>query len=67
LNIFFAFLQDESRILRVKIIAGIGLAKKDILGARSVHRVVVSHCTTLDHFNGHIKIMLILHIKIRSF
>uniref|UniRef100_A0A671REJ5 E3 ubiquitin-protein ligase n=1 Tax=Sinocyclocheilus anshuiensis TaxID=1608454 RepID=A0A671REJ5_9TELE len=29
--------EDESRILRVKVIAGIGLAKKDILGARSVH------------------------------
>ncbi|KAI5611355.1 E3 ubiquitin-protein ligase NEDD4 [Silurus asotus] len=25
--------EDESRILRVKVVAGIGLAKKDILGA----------------------------------
>lgn len=27
-------LQNESRILRVKVIAGIDLAKKDIIGAR---------------------------------
>lgn len=26
--------QEESRILKVKVVAGIGLAKKDILGAR---------------------------------
>lgn len=32
----FFFFQNEARILRVKVIAGIGLAKKDILGARSV-------------------------------
>lgn len=35
-----AFLQDESRILRVKVIGGIGLAKKDILGARSVLQIL---------------------------
>lgn len=28
------FLQNESRVLRVKVIAGIDLAKKDIIGAR---------------------------------
>lgn len=34
-DVFAFFLQqDESRILRVRVIAGIGLAKKDILGAR---------------------------------
>lgn len=26
--------QDDTRILKVKVIAGIGLAKKDIIGAR---------------------------------
>uniref|UniRef100_A0A8C8F091 E3 ubiquitin-protein ligase n=1 Tax=Oncorhynchus tshawytscha TaxID=74940 RepID=A0A8C8F091_ONCTS len=31
--IVFFFFQNEARILRVKVIAGIGLAKKDILGA----------------------------------
>ncbi|PNI74713.1 NEDD4 isoform 4, partial [Pan troglodytes] len=32
----FGLLEDEenSRIVRVRVIAGIGLAKKDILGAR---------------------------------
>uniref|UniRef100_A0A8B9KUP5 HECT-type E3 ubiquitin transferase n=1 Tax=Astyanax mexicanus TaxID=7994 RepID=A0A8B9KUP5_ASTMX len=37
MNVFFfflcVFLQNESRILRVKVIAGIDLAKKDIIGA----------------------------------
>lgn len=31
---FFFLCQDESRILRVIVTAGIALAKKDILGAR---------------------------------
>jgi hypothetical protein len=30
----FNDVQEDSRVLRVKVIAGIGLAKKDILGAR---------------------------------
>lgn len=31
---YFMSFQEESRILKVKVVAGIGLAKKDILGAR---------------------------------
>ncbi len=42
-----AFLQDESRILRVKVIAGIGLAKKDILGARSVYQILYHQNDTI--------------------
>lgn len=33
---FVSFLQHETRVLRVKVIAGIDLAKKDIIGARWV-------------------------------
>lgn len=29
-----SLLQNETRVLRVKVIAGIDLAKKDIIGAR---------------------------------
>lgn len=55
LNIF-AFLQDESRILRVKVIGGMGLAKKDILGARSVGYIrlcstIATQKMTLEHVN----------------
>lgn len=32
----FLFIQEESRVLRVKVVAGIDLAKKDIFGARYV-------------------------------
>uniref|UniRef100_A0A673JQX3 E3 ubiquitin-protein ligase n=1 Tax=Sinocyclocheilus rhinocerous TaxID=307959 RepID=A0A673JQX3_9TELE len=49
LNVF-AFLQDESRILRVKVIAGIGLAKKDILGASDPY----TRISLYDPVNGEI-------------
>lgn len=35
-NLCLLFFQEESRVLRVKVIAGIDLAKKDIFGARYV-------------------------------
>uniref|UniRef100_A0A673MWF3 HECT-type E3 ubiquitin transferase n=1 Tax=Sinocyclocheilus rhinocerous TaxID=307959 RepID=A0A673MWF3_9TELE len=46
----FAFLQDESRILRVKVIGGIGLAKKDILGASDPY----TRISLYDPVNGEI-------------
>nr|AAI25812.1 Zgc:152720 [Danio rerio] len=42
--------EDESRILRVKIIAGIGLAKKDILGASDPY----TRISLYDPVNGEI-------------
>lgn len=44
----FFFFQNEARILRVKVIAGIGLAKKDILGARSV-LILRKICLKMDN------------------
>ncbi|KAM4596453.1 E3 ubiquitin-protein ligase NEDD4-like isoform 1-T1 [Fundulus diaphanus] len=51
--------EEDSRILKVKVIAGIGLAKKDILGARSHQTSSVTHdpytrLSLYDPINGEI-------------
>lgn len=60
IDYLFLSQQDDCRILRVKVIAGIGLAKKDILGARwvSVGENMLLSCTGIcvcllirDHAN----------------
>uniref|UniRef100_A0A665U4V6 E3 ubiquitin-protein ligase n=1 Tax=Echeneis naucrates TaxID=173247 RepID=A0A665U4V6_ECHNA len=48
--LFFFFFQDDSRILKVKVIAGIGLAKKDILGASDPY----TRLSLYDPINGEI-------------